>query len=106
MSACKFSEASPFYCEAHGCGVAADGAIVTCNGKGCPHCGKGGIDTGRTLQRLARAQRRLEEWEKKLARAATTVVTLRAEVRRHWKRLEQAGLHVDPMQLKDEAKDD
>lgn len=65
---------------------------------------KSRINKIRTMDKLMSAQRRLETWEKRLARAATTVVSLRAEVRRHWKRLETAGAHVDPMMAEDDQR--
>lgn len=90
-----------FFCTAHACGVAADGAIRPCGKPGCPHCGKGKaerpVNKKLALKRLAQAQRALERWEPRLARACAKVIEARAEVRRQWKKLEDAGVHVDPM---------
>jgi len=109
---CEFdltSKADGPMCKTHGCG-----SYKPCLKEGCLHCGEGkrrSVNVRLTEKRLAAAQRRLEVWEAKLARAATTVVELRKEVRRYWKRLEEAGVYVHPMEAADhndaaDSKDD
>jgi hypothetical protein len=103
VTACNYAGAqgSPFYCTTHDCGVDGTGALKPCGKPGCPHCGKGKVkppvNTKLAMKRLALAQRALERWEPRLARACAKVIEARAEVRRQWKKLEDAGVHVDPM---------
>lgn len=99
MNECNYEGA---WCTTHQCGIALDAALRPCRKEGCPHCGvkKSRPVNERLLsKRLAAAQRNLEKWEKANAQAAAKVVAYRSEVRRIWKRLEAAGLHVDPMEL-------
>jgi hypothetical protein len=100
-AACSYMLAAPFFCTTHGCGTDTAGALKPCGKPGCPHCGKGKgkppVNTKLAMKRLALAQRALERWEPRLARACAKVIEARAEVRRQWKKLEDAGVHVDPM---------
>lgn len=105
MADCRYEG---FWCRTHECGQDVTGAMRPCLKPECPHCGasKPRVNTALLLKRLTLAQRRLEGWEKKNARAAAEVVKNRAEVRRLWAKLEKAGEHVDPMQLLGEREEE
>ena len=100
---CKWDEAGG-QCLTHGCGFERG----PCMKPDCPHCGKRTAQVNSKLltKRLVLAQRRLERWEVKLARAANEVVSLRQEVRRYWKKLEATGVPADPMALAGQANKD
>jgi hypothetical protein len=88
---CTYGEATPFYCETHRCGIAADGAIDPCLVPGCKHWGAGGDAAGRLAARRERERAtlaaRAEVVTDRLTRDAAELARIRRRLRALAKRM-------------------